>query len=108
MFALVRTDSSGKKQQGISFLLIDLLKSPGVTIRPIEALMDESPFCEVFFDNVCVPKENLEGELHQGWNIAKSLMEFERINVFAIGDLIYALNLVLNNAKKHVQRKPSY
>jgi len=60
MFALVRTDSSGKKQQGISFLLIDL-KSPGVIVRPIEALMDDKPFCEIFFDNVRVPKENLVG-----------------------------------------------
>ncbi len=101
VFALVRTDSSGKKQQGISFLLIDL-KSPGVTVRPIEALMDDKPFCEIFFDNVRVPKENLVGELHQGWNIAKSLMEFERINVFPIGDLIYALDLALKHAKKNM------
>lgn len=78
MFMLVRTDNTGKKQHGISFLLVDL-KSPGVTVRPIRTIAGDEEFCEVFFDDVRVPAENLVGELHKGWNIAKQLLGFERI-----------------------------
>lgn len=78
MFALVRTDKEAKKQAGISFLLIDL-SSPGITIRPIKDIAGYEEFCEVFFDNVRVPVENLVGELNQGWTIAKALLGFERI-----------------------------
>lgn len=78
MFALVRTDKEAKKQSGISFLLIDLA-TPGITIRPIKDIVGYEEFCEVFFDNVRVPAENLVGELNQGWTIAKTLLGFERI-----------------------------
>jgi alkylation response protein AidB-like acyl-CoA dehydrogenase len=78
MFALVRTDKEAKKQAGISFLLIDLA-TPGITIRPIKDIVGYEEFCEVFFDNVRVPVENLVGELNQGWTIAKTLLGFERI-----------------------------
>ncbi|MFM7010047.1 MAG: acyl-CoA dehydrogenase [Betaproteobacteria bacterium] len=78
MFALVRTDKEAKKQSGISFLLIDLA-TPGITIRPIKDIVGYEEFCEVFFDNVRVPAENLVGELNQGWTIAKALLGFERI-----------------------------
>lgn len=78
MFMLVRTDKTVKKQAGISFLLVDL-KTPGVTIRPIRNIAAESEFCEVFFDNVRVPRENLVGELNQGWTVAKALLGFERL-----------------------------
>ena len=60
MFALVRTDKDAKKQSGISFLLIDL-SAPGITIRPIKDIVGYEEFCEVFFDNVRVPAENLLG-----------------------------------------------
>ncbi len=99
MFMLVRTDTSGKKQQGISFLLVDL-KSPGITIRPTEALTDHEPFCEVFFDNVRVPKENLVGEINEGWTIAKVLLEHERLSAFPVGEVITALEIVVKNAEK--------
>ena len=99
VFTLVRTDSSGRKQQGITFLLVDL-KSPGVTVRPIEALTDHSPFCEIFFDNVRVPVTNIVGEIHDGWNIAKALMQHERLNAFPIGELVYAVETVRKNAEK--------
>ncbi|MBW1792436.1 MAG: acyl-CoA dehydrogenase family protein, partial [Deltaproteobacteria bacterium] len=99
MFMLVRTDTSGKKQQGISFLLVDL-KSPGITIRPTEALTDHEPFCEVFFDNVRVPKENLVGKINEGWTIAKVLLEHERLNAFSVGEVIAALKIVAENAGK--------
>jgi len=78
MFALVRTDGSGRKQAGISFLLLDLA-SPGVTVRGIRNLAGKPDFCEVFFDNVRVPRENLVGELHQGWNVSKALVGHERL-----------------------------
>lgn len=78
IYMLVRTGQFEKKQQGISFLLADL-SSPGISIRPILNLAGESELCEVFFDDVKVPAENLIGELHQGWAIAKSLLGHERI-----------------------------
>ena len=78
-FCLVRTDTS-KKHEGISFILIDM-KSPGVSVKPIQLISGNSPFCETFFDNVKVPKENLVGELNKGWTIAKRLLQFERQNL---------------------------
>ena len=75
-FCLVRTDKS-RKQGGISFLLIDM-KSPGVEARPIELISGASHFCEVFFTDVRVPKENMIGEINEGWSIAKRLLQFER------------------------------
>ena len=78
MFMLVRTARGAKKQEGISFLLVDLA-SPGVTVRPIRNIAGHEEFCEVFFDAVRVPADNLVGEIHQGWNIAKALLGFERI-----------------------------
>ncbi|ONG48364.1 acyl-CoA dehydrogenase [Pseudoroseomonas deserti] len=78
IFCLVRTDKSAKKQEGISFLLIDMA-TPGVTVRPIINLGLHDEFCEVFFDNVRVPAENLVGEVNKGWSMAKALLGFERI-----------------------------
>ena len=78
MFMLVRTDKTVKKQAGISFLLVDL-KSPGITVRPIRNIAGEEDFCEVFFDQVRVPRDNLVGEMNQGWTIAKALLGFERL-----------------------------
>jgi alkylation response protein AidB-like acyl-CoA dehydrogenase len=78
IFLLVRTDKQAKKQEGISFLLCDL-RTPGIQIRPIVTLAGEPEFCEVFFDNVRVPAENLVGRLNAGWSIAKALLGFERI-----------------------------
>ncbi|MDB5988074.1 MAG: acyl-CoA dehydrogenase [Nevskia sp.] len=78
IFALVRTGKFAKKQQGISFLLIDL-QAPGISVRPIVNLAGEDEFCEVFFDNVRVPVSQLVGELDQGWSVAKALLGYERI-----------------------------
>ena len=80
IFCLVRTDSSGKPQTGISFLLIDM-KSPGVTVRPIIMLDGEHEVNEVWFDNVEVPAENLVGEENKGWTYAKYLLAHERANI---------------------------
>jgi alkylation response protein AidB-like acyl-CoA dehydrogenase len=78
-FCLVRTDTT-KKHEGISFLLIDM-KTPGVETRPIRLISGNSPFCETFFTDVVVPKENLVGPLGGGWTIAKRLLQHERSNL---------------------------
>ena len=78
MFALVRTDKSGPKQAGISFLIIDMAQ-PGITVRPIVNIAGHKELCEVFIDNVRAPSENLIGKIHDGWRISKTLLGFERI-----------------------------
>ena len=75
-FCLVRTDNT-KKHEGISFLLIDM-KTPGIETRPIKLISGNSPFCETFFTDVKVPKENLMGPLNGGWTVGKRLLQFER------------------------------
>jgi hypothetical protein len=90
IFMLVRTDKDARKQEGISFLLCDL-RTPGITIRPIHTLACEPEFCEVFFDNVRVPADNLVGKLHGGWTIAKALLGFERIFLGSPKQSQYAL-----------------
>jgi len=81
-FCLVRTDPTAKKHNGISFVLIDM-RTPGVEARPILLINGGSPFCETFFTDVKVPKENLMGPLNGGWTIAKRLLQFERENISA-------------------------
>lgn len=76
-FCLVRTDASGKPQQGITFLLIDMT-APGVRVDPIIMLSGEHIQNAIFFDNVRVPKANVIGKVNQGWTVAKYLLEFER------------------------------
>lgn len=77
IFCLVRTNPDAVKQEGISFLLIDLA-SEGVTVSPYKLISGESDFCETFFENVKVPKENLVGEINTGWSVAKALLKHER------------------------------
>ncbi len=84
IFCLVRTDNSGTKHEGISFLLFDMA-SEGVTTRPIKLISGSSPFCETFFDNVEVPKANLMGEEGKGWTIAKYLLTHEREMISGFG-----------------------
>jgi alkylation response protein AidB-like acyl-CoA dehydrogenase len=79
-FCLVRTDPAAKKHEGISFVLIDMA-TPGVETRPIQLISGESPFCETFFTDVKIPKENLVGQLNKGWDIAKRLLQYERQNI---------------------------
>ena len=82
IFCLVRTDNSGRPQQGISFLLIDM-NSPGVTVEPIITMAGDHEVNQVFFDNVRVPQSNRIGEENKGWTYAKYLLEFERGGGFA-------------------------
>ena len=83
MFMLVRTSTEGKKQAGISFLLVDDMSAPGIIVRPIVSLHGAEEQCEVFFENARVPKKNLIGKENEGWFVAKFLLQFER---GAIGD----------------------
>ena len=84
IFCLVRTSTEGRKQEGISFLLIDM-KSPGVEVRPIVLLDDEREVNEVFFTDVRVPVANLVGEENRGWTYAKYLLTYERTSIAGVG-----------------------
>lgn len=89
IFCLVRTDNTGKKHHGISFVLFDM-RTPGVTTKPILLISGRSPFCETFFEDVKVPIENVVGERDKGWSIAKYLLTHERE---MIGDIQTAKSL---------------
>ena len=77
MFALVRTDTNVKKQQGITFILLDM-DQPGVTVRPIRLISGSSPFCEVFFTDARAKARNAIGDINDGWTVAKALLGHER------------------------------
>ena len=83
IFCLVRTDSDSPKHEGISFLLFDMA-SEGVSASPIQLISGASPFCQTFFEDVKVPKDQLVGEVNKGWSIAKRLLQHERQMVSVI------------------------
>ncbi|HEY2032490.1 MAG TPA: acyl-CoA dehydrogenase family protein [Rhizomicrobium sp.] len=83
IFCLVRTDTT-KKHEGISFVLFDMT-TPGVEARPIKLISGQSPFCETFFTDVKVPKNQMVGKLNGGWEIAKRLLQYERQNISSGG-----------------------
>ena len=84
IFCLVRTHSTAKKHDGISFILFDMA-SPGVTTKPILLISGKSPFCETFFDNVRVPKSHVVGTVNRGWDVAKYLLQHERAMISDLG-----------------------
>jgi alkylation response protein AidB-like acyl-CoA dehydrogenase len=75
--ALVRTDPTAKKHDGISFLLLDM-KQPGVETRPIKLIAGASPFCETFFTDATAPKDAILGQVNRGWDVGKRLLQHER------------------------------
>ena len=91
IYLLARTDREAKKQEGISFFLVDL-KTPGITIRPIRNLAGHEEFCQVYFDNARTPRDTLVGALNQGWTVAKALLSHERLNIGSPRRPQYALN----------------
>ena len=101
-FCLTRTDPA-KKHEGISFLLIDM-RSPGVETRPILLISGSSPFCETFFTDVKVPKENLMGPLNGGWTVGKRLLQHERNGLSGGGDgrLRYSPDVLREAAKGYL------
>nr|PZN85208.1 MAG: acyl-CoA dehydrogenase [Pseudomonadota bacterium] len=98
MFLLARTDPHVKKQQGISFLLLDL-NQKGVTIRPIRDIAGHEEFCEVFLDGARTHVSNLVGGLNNGWTVAKSLLGFERIHIGSPKMPEYGLTILENVAR---------
>jgi alkylation response protein AidB-like acyl-CoA dehydrogenase len=84
IFCLVRTDPQAPKHKGISFILFDMA-SPGVSTRPILLISGNSPFCETFFDDVKVPKDQVVGEVNKGWDVAKYLLGHEREMISGMG-----------------------
>jgi acyl-CoA dehydrogenase len=84
MFCLLRTDPEAKKQMGISLMLFDM-ETPGVTAKPIKLISGSSPFCETFLDDVRVEKDQVVGEVNQGWTIAKYLLTHEREMIGGMG-----------------------
>ena len=92
IFCLVRTSNEGSKQEGISFLLIDM-NSPGVKVEAIELISGESEFAQVFFDDVVVPKANLVSELNKGWSVAKALLKHERKMISSLGTDVMGGNI---------------
>jgi len=105
MFCLVRTDSAGRKQQGITFLLIDM-KSPGVTVRPIVMSSGEAIQNQVFFDEVRVPLANVVGGIDQGWTVAKYLLEYERGGSAYAPELQVKLEALRRNAAAELAANP--
>lgn len=91
IFCLVRTDPEAKKQEGISFLLIDM-NTPGITVRPIYTIEGNHEVNEVFFEDVKVPVENLVGEENKGWTCAKYLLTYERTGIAGVGHAKEALS----------------
>ncbi|MBO9475933.1 acyl-CoA dehydrogenase family protein [Shimia sp. R11_0] len=89
IFCLVRTEPEAAKHTGISFLLFDM-ESAGVSTRPIKLISGASPFCETFFDDVKVPKDQIVGERGQGWTIAKYLLTHEREMIGASDNALFA------------------
>lgn len=84
IFCLVRTDTDAPKHKGISFILFDMA-SPGVSTKPILLISGYSPFCETFFDDVKVPKDQVVGEVNRGWDVAKYLLGHEREMISGMG-----------------------
>ncbi|PWG02052.1 acyl-CoA dehydrogenase family protein [Sphingosinicella humi] len=84
IFCLVRTDPEAPKHKGISFILFDM-RTPGVSTKPILLISGNSPFCETFFDDVKVPKDQVVGEVNKGWDVAKYLLGHEREMISGMG-----------------------
>ncbi len=102
MFCLVRTEQTERRQEGISFLLMDMT-TPGITVRPIITLDEDHEVNEVFFDNVKVPAANLVGEEGKGWTYAKYLLGHERTGIAAVGrskrELVFLKRLAAEQTK---------
>ena len=102
IFCLVRTDTTVKKQAGISFLLIDM-KTPGVVAKPMLTSGHTPAFCDTYFDNVIVPKENVVGKINQGWTMAKALLGHERTLIAAVGQSTRMIHRVKRIAQEQTR-----
>ena len=108
MFGLFRTDASGKKQFGITFLLLDM-NSPGVEVSPIKTYDGGGPeINQVFFQNVRVPKANRVGEEHQGWGLAKYLLSLERFGTAEVSRSLRTLQKLKAASKRMGHRSDAF
>ncbi len=89
---VTRTDPEAAKHKGLSYLLVDM-KSPGVEVRPLKQITGESEFCEIYFNNVQVPKDLVLGRINDGWNVAISTLMHERATLGADMQIIFARQL---------------
>jgi|TARA_B110000259_G_scaffold4710_1_gene5353 alkylation response protein AidB-like acyl-CoA dehydrogenase len=101
IFCLVRTTKDMRKQQGISFLLIDM-KTPGITVKPIVTIDGKHSLNEVHFENVLVPTDNLIGEQDKGWTYAKALLAHERTGMAEVADSKRMLRTLKQRATEEV------
>jgi len=99
IFCLVRTDNSGKKQEGITFILIDM-KSEGIKVNPIISIDNHHSLNEVEFNNVRVPAKNVVGEVGKGWTVAKALLAHERTGIAGVADVKRAVRVIKEVAAK--------
>ncbi len=101
IFCLVRTDNSGKKQEGITFILIDM-KTEGIKVNPIISIDNHHSLNEVEFNNVRVPVKNVVGEVGKGWTVAKALLAHERTGIAGVADVKRSMRLIQEYATKEV------
>ena len=99
IFCLVRTDNSGKKQEGITFILVDM-KSEGIKVNPIIGIDNEHNLNEVEFNNVRVPAKNVVGEVGKGWTVAKALLAHERTGIAGVADIKRNMRMIKEAATK--------
>jgi alkylation response protein AidB-like acyl-CoA dehydrogenase len=99
IFCLVRTDNSGKKQEGITFILVDM-KSEGIKVNPIIGIDNEHNLNEVEFNNVRVPAKNVVGEVGKGWSVAKALLAHERTGIAGVADIKRNMRMIKEAAAK--------
>src|SRR5579872_1961423 len=96
---LVRTDTHAPKHKGISYLLVDM-RSPGISIRPLREMTGESKFNEVFYDSVRVPKENLVGDLNDGWRVSLATLMYQRLSAGTRHPVERTINELIELAKQ--------
>jgi alkylation response protein AidB-like acyl-CoA dehydrogenase len=98
---LVRTDAQVPKHQGISALILDMHR-PGITVQPLRQITGEAEFNEVFFDNVRLPRANLLGAINDGWNVAITILMFERLNTASLLEIQtkIALDQLIDTARR--------
>jgi alkylation response protein AidB-like acyl-CoA dehydrogenase len=98
---LVRTDPHVPKHKGLSVLIVDM-RSPGVTVKPLRQITGDAEFNEIFFDNVHVPRANLVGEINDGWNVAITILMFERLNTASLLEIQtkIALDELIDTARR--------
>ena len=101
IFCLVRTDNSGKKQEGITFILVDM-KSEGIKVNPIIGIDNEHNLNEVEFNDVRVPAKNVVGEVGKGWTVAKALLAHERTGIAGVADIKRNMRLIKEAAASEV------